>query len=397
MSDDDSRTFSSLKDQIISRNINIENIKKLLEKLQDINYQDKLYPEHTRYNLLYYILQNNKCNPDTKIAIIKLLIEKGINLNYTWTLNSKNYNILLFAIEKKLPIEIIKVLLQTDIDINIIDKNGNSKKFKTVMENGIDINFVDQDNNNALFYAIINKSDIKLIELLIKSGVNINHVNQNKIRLLANDDNQIPYVQLNNNNTKNALYYAIIYKSDIKIIKLLIKSGVNINFVDNSQKNALYYAIAYKPDIKIIELLIKSGIDIRNILPILKNKDIKDNIIQFYKEYLQEYYASLLNDGVEPNIDIGRIITSNLEFIRTVIDDTINEINKYLNDTTNTVPLPTLPTKYSSTGGSSKTKKTHITYENKKKKVYGEDKNRYIIANKKNILLSSIRGKYKYC
>lgn len=44
-----------------------------------------------------------------------------------------------------------------------------------------------------------------------------------------------------------------------------------------------------------------------------------------------------------------------------------------------------------------KSKKSHIKYDNKKRKVYGKSKEKYIVIDKKNILLSSIKGKYKYC
>ena len=109
-----------------------------------------------------------------------------------------------------------------DILIDYI-KNDKTKEIKDLIESGVDVNMSNKNGNTALMYAAAFNKDI-LIKILIKAGAKL--------------DTQ-------NNYDKTALIYASkSYNSEyihIEIIKLLIDAGADWNIKDEDDRDFLYY------------------------------------------------------------------------------------------------------------------------------------------------------------
>lgn len=105
------------------------------------------------------------------------------------------------------------------------------------------------------------------VELIIES-INNNDIDQ--IRTLI--DNGAPLHHAYTIGTKECicslLYYALL-KNDIRIVELLIEKGVDVNKPDGKLCGypPLFYSVFLKNDIRIVELLIKKGADIYHITP----------------------------------------------------------------------------------------------------------------------------------
>ena len=101
------------------------------------------------------------------------------------------------------------------------------------------INLKDKNGRTALMLACM-RNNKEIVELLIKSGSNINEIN---------------------NDGRTALIITIIHgyrHSYYEVIKLLIKSGINVDTQDKYQNTALIQSI-WSGHKEIVELLIKAG------------------------------------------------------------------------------------------------------------------------------------------
>ena len=154
-----------------------------------------------------------------KFDIVKLLIEKGANINI---LNNIGQTVLFTACLNN-NFQIVNILIKKGININIID---------TI------------DGGTALFYACMYKGDNKttnlnIVKLLIKYSADVNQLDHKG---------------------ESALFYACV-NGNINIIQFLIEQNANINIIDSTGKTALFYAIENNHE-KIVELLLKNGANI---------------------------------------------------------------------------------------------------------------------------------------
>jgi ankyrin repeat protein len=118
---------------------------------------------------------------------------------------------------------------------NSLIKNGifkNDNLYSKLFEKK-DINDRDEKGRNALFWAMYDK-DYKLIEFLIKKGIDLNVTG-----------------------TLSAMNYAV-YKDDVKLIKHLRTCGLDINELDIIKSTPLIYAVLYNK-LKSINYLVNNG------------------------------------------------------------------------------------------------------------------------------------------
>lgn len=152
----------------------------------------------------------------------------------------------------------------------LIDKGANVNAYNTYLNPGIQCKCPQQNYNNVsydkndydpghnktvLMYAMNNK-DLKVAELLLDKGANINAKD-----LLR----------------KTVLMYAVD-KNNLQMVKLLIDRGANTNAEDSRRENVLFYALA-KNNLQIMELLIDRGANInaKDRYPNVKIKYLNDN------------------------------------------------------------------------------------------------------------------------
>jgi hypothetical protein len=276
-------------------------IEKTIEK-SDINLGDKdnITP------LKLAIMHKNE-------EIIKILLEKKINIDKTIIEFAKKYNIsketidlivnkmidnnqnidndiLVFCITNNIKTETIKRILEKkiDIDINVLEyakKYNISKELIDLIINKI----IDDDKNihnidsNILVFCITNNINIETIKKILDKNKNISKLLENNktILMLAIqnntnkeiifkmleliDDKNINNVDVNNN---NILLYALYYNLSNEIIEIIINKGININQINRNNENALMIALENRYNMNCIKLLLDRNIDIN-----LKNKN----------------------------------------------------------------------------------------------------------------------------
>ncbi len=183
-------------------------------------------------------------------------------------------------------------ILMTAASIN------NTRAARALIDMGIDVNAVDKDGNTALGHSFV-QENIDVAKVLIEAGANVNHVNKlnfsglmsaitlkhtGTVKLLIDAGADVNFnlvgggltalmITVMNSNSKlakilieaGADYIAILAKAasegDVNTVTLLINAGADINTADNNNLNALSYATAVGQT-EMVKLLIDAGADV---------------------------------------------------------------------------------------------------------------------------------------
>ena len=160
----------------------------------------------------------------------------------------------------------------------------------------------------ALFDEIYEEKtnpDINKIKNILKSGININAVDENGYNYLIAEIMRLNYnlyLQINKNECsesyeiKNQVFKDNLPNLDFSIIKLLLEYGIDVNYKVPDEDSALYNAL-YVPAPELIELLLKYGAN-----PNYINEDNENILDVAYMELF--YYERLMgNDFGKRNIE----------------------------------------------------------------------------------------------
>lgn len=210
----------------------------------------------------------------------------------------------------------LHILLGSDEINNLLKKqNKNSiiyynfiKIIELLILKGADINYTPNNSVNLLMIAIMNNYN-KVVKILIENKININYVAENlevhnalTIAIVLNNSiafqllikQQVLDVNKINYLGKNALFYAV-KNNKFYYAKYLIKLNANINHMDNNNNTVLKYAID-EHNINLIKKIIKNkNFDINYINDI--NNDILFNLLNIDKEIIFE----LVDKGLDLN------------------------------------------------------------------------------------------------
>ena len=124
-------------------------------------------------------------NKHPELDVIKFLVACGLNTN---GIKSGKYCVLANFINNKCGVEVIDVLLEAGLNVNSVNRKGDSilmqlKRFdiiviKRLIELGLDASYVNPRNGrNVLFNEFLKSEEILIF--LMNSGANINQVNSN--------------------------------------------------------------------------------------------------------------------------------------------------------------------------------------------------------------------------
>ena len=206
----------------------------------------------------------------------------------------------LIMASKKNRIDIIKLLLKYNIDINmkmnehnyekdndktpliIASKNGFFEICKLLIDNNADVNIKDFNSKTALHYAA-RKNYKNIVKLLVDNGAKIND---------TYDDNSTALHEASRRGFREIVEYLInngakmdipnmygdtplIVSNDYEISKLLIENGSNINYQNNNGDTALHRA-CLKNNKLLINYLINQNAktDIKNYFMKMTPKEI---------------------------------------------------------------------------------------------------------------------------
>jgi ankyrin repeat protein len=213
----------------------------------------------------------------------KTYLLDNINIDLNIRDESNNYLLTYAVLFNKL--DLIKLLVNNGAKLDILDNEGRTILFIPIKYNYIEalllllklnkkaisvplVDYIDQNGNLPLHYSIIN-SNLKITKILIEYGSDVNSVNSKK---------------------NNSLHLGI-YSKSLDIIRLLLKSGVNINSKTVTGETALHLACNFELE-DIVSLLLEKGINV--------------NAQEYDNEFTALNYSVNLN-----NINIGTMLIEN--------------------------------------------------------------------------------------
>jgi ankyrin repeat protein len=225
---------------------------------------------------LYWAIYNRN------LDIAELLINAGADINKEFLQNGESP--LEYAIRQKTP-SIVELLIRRGADINKFDIYGKPLINKAIKENATDIVKIlieggfnvnkkeDGGDNNTPLIIASEEGRKEIVELLLKSGADINGINKKR---------------------ETALICAAC-KGRYETSKILINGNVNINAADADRDTALICAAQEGYD-EIVEMLIKAGADLNR-----KNKKGLTAIAQASSHGYTEIVEVLIKAGADVN------------------------------------------------------------------------------------------------
>ncbi|AZL90016.1 ankyrin repeat protein [Megavirus baoshan] len=271
---------------------NLKIIELLLDHGADINHFDK----HNHTPLMYA----SKCaNGSSCINAVKLLIKKGANINAYKNNGMTALKLSVRYTDTTSSLRVIKLLVKNGAGVNILANNCNHSILMRIIKNYEKSNYdtfvylikkganIHHYNNgwNILMFACryINPDSVKIIKLLLKKGIDIN--NQSKLGTTC---------------LSLAFQYA-----NLNIINILLKKGADAKFITKNKKNALmllcdnYCYEEYKKLKKIINILLDSGININSqdnlgdtALMILAKNNSSIKLLKLLLDYGSDVYIT---------------------------------------------------------------------------------------------------------
>ena len=251
---------------------NIKAVEKYLDKGIDIEKEDR-----DGETPLYLAICSNL--PD----MVELLIKRGANVNSDRSAQKRSTIIFVAVVLQHDNIvnilttngavldlhsaaflgnnQIIKEYLEKNEKIDLIDYrkrtllhiaawNNQFDTAKLLLEAGAEVDALDNYSRTPLHFAASNQNADQLVKFLIDSGANFNFVA--KTGLVSDEDNQ--------SRSGTALHIAA-GRNYIKIAEVLISQGANINAYDGSGDTPLHDA-ARIGSLDVAELLINNGADV---------------------------------------------------------------------------------------------------------------------------------------
>lgn len=119
-------------------------------------------------------------------------------------------------------------------------ENDDYKQFKRLINQGINVNVKSHEGYPAIMRVIMNNKPIKWVKLLLENGANVN----------------------NTSNAGATSLISAVKRNQIETIELLLQHGADINKITNSGQNALFYIQEPCKNLKLIKLLIDNGINV---------------------------------------------------------------------------------------------------------------------------------------
>lgn len=242
------------------------------------------------YNIIKYILHQNILN-----NIIQYILHQSILPETLNTFNIKDQNILIHECRQyNSNNEIIKLLLEKGINVNCKDKDGNTPiiiacdkgwalemcyadTVKILLDKNANINEKNNEGYNALYYAIFN-FNAKTLKLLLDHKVDLNNCdNKNNTALMVaclhNRYNaaeilleyctmaDINYENYGNDRDDGHTSLTIACRNGSKQLAfLLLKKGADVNYKCKENISAMHYACFYGHHI-MVDILLDHGAD----------------------------------------------------------------------------------------------------------------------------------------
>ena len=261
---------------------------------------------------------------------IKTLFDHTKNLNNA---DIHGNNLVFDAVSNGSKDLIEQVIQNKSIDINKVNEEGNTILHKEVvlknndlamrlMEEGADPTILDKNGKNFLFYAISKGIENEaVLNKAIELGCDINSKDSNNRNILMQSVQN--YLELDSDEKA-------MKESHLKMIKKLIKEGIQVDAVDN-KKETIFFTAIRSLDEELIELFIKHDSIHINDQNIDGETVLLDCVLHGIKA--SKYINALLKAGADVNLSdnkgatiIEKLIDAILHFYnRKKIDDKLLE------------------------------------------------------------------------
>ena len=212
-------------------------INELISLGADLNYRD-----NNGWTPLMWAVLNNR-----GINVVSLLLDHKTDIHKK---DPFKMSVILWAAAFNNHLDVMEFLLQKGAKLEDRDKDewtplmkalryNDEKMIGYLINRGADIQAVTERTSllTPLMIALANNRDIKIIQLLIDLGSNVNQAD---------------------NWWKTPLMWAAMYHQDPNVIKLLIDSGADVNWRSYNKQNALDYAMEHNKNKKVILVLEKA-------------------------------------------------------------------------------------------------------------------------------------------
>lgn len=240
-------------------------------------------PDQDERTPLFYALENEK-----DISIVNTLLNAGAETSIN--VHGYNYHALIYALRVENPedySEIVKLLLDKGVDVNVVDESDEGSDdspllfairndfdmdiIKRLIEKGANVNYVNAENDSALLEAVYSGEKTELVRFLLDKGASVNMINEEGSTplIIASVNGYTEIVKLliekganvniQNNGGDSALISAMV-NGRMDIAKLLIESGAEVNVEDVNGMTPLMHA-ARTDNIELVELLLEKGAD----------------------------------------------------------------------------------------------------------------------------------------
>ena len=229
----------------------------LLKNGADINQRDKYQRTALHKAVSSYELKEEDIVEEQKILqVVKVLVEKGANVNLTDDRNSAALNIA--ALREH--ISVVEYLLDNGAEINNKGENGNTalsyvvsdgnlELFELLIKRGADHRLLLDNGQNLLFSA---SGNFELMEMLInKFNLDVKHVDTLGRTILHAAGNQkiidslLSKYQMDINQVdfsgRTVLHEALERYDNLEVVKHLLNKGADINIIDKGGSNMLSY------------------------------------------------------------------------------------------------------------------------------------------------------------
>ena len=218
-----------------------------------------------------------------------------MNYNADFTLKDSYGKTVLFDAVEGENLTILKDIINNINSLNILDENHQTVLFKAVLKenpllatelilHGINVNFLDKNGQNVLFNAILQgNKNISVIELLIKKGINLNIVDNYGKNII---DELLYILNLQKNPQKDIeekYKLVTLEKEYMPLAFLFIEQGLEIDKVDENGKTTLQREVENQ-NFTNIEFLINCGADV-NICDEFEKSIIHKEILKGYSNY----------------------------------------------------------------------------------------------------------------
>ncbi|TGL97479.1 hypothetical protein EHQ76_15205 [Leptospira barantonii] len=171
----------------------------------------------------------------------------------------------------------LRSLIENGANINVKNKNGftplhlakNLETAKLLVQSGADVNAREKDSGNTALHVSIQFNQTRIAKLLIENGADINAKNDSLRTpiFFADRESTLKFLLESGailDDQKDAfgrtpLYYSILHEK-LKVAKLLIQSGADVNIRDENGNPPLIFAIRCEL-FEFSKLLIEQGAD----------------------------------------------------------------------------------------------------------------------------------------